>query len=157
MAIELWRPRGTLRRGPFRELSRMEQEMEDMFGRFFRGWPWPRGEAEKLGSAPSVDVIDHKNEVVLRADLPGLTEKDIELTLQEGAVTIRGQRKEEREAKEEDYYCCERWSGSFSRSLMLPPGVETEKASATFKNGVLEIHFPKTKEAETRKIEVKAA
>lgn len=157
MAIELSRPRWGLRRRPFRELSRMEREMEDMFSRFFGGWPWPRMDVEPFGSAPSVDMVDRRDEVILRADLPGLSEKDIQLTLEEGALTIRGERKEEREKEEEDYYCCERWSGSFSRSLMLPPGIKTEKVSATFRNGVLEIHLPKTKEAEARKIEVKAA
>jgi HSP20 family protein len=101
--------------------------------------------------------VDRKNEVVLRADLPGLTEKDVELTLQNGNLNIRGERKEEKETKEENYYCSERWSGTFFRTLPLPAGVEADKISATFKEGVLEVHLPKTKAAEGKKIEIKAA
>ena len=158
MAIEIWRPRWGVRRAPFRELGRMERDMEEAFNHFFRGWPWLRGEAEGLGWSPAVDVIDRKDEVLVRADLPGLTEKDIHLTLQEGTLTLHGQRKEERETKEGDnYYCSERWAGSFSRTLALPPGINTEKVVATFSNGVLEVHLPKTKQAEGKRIEIKAA
>jgi HSP20 family protein len=132
--------------------------MDELFGRFFSGGPWARREAEGLGWTPAIDVIDRKDELVLRTDLPGLTEKDIEISVQEGTLTIQGQRKEEKEAKEgEDYYCCERWSGSFSRSLTLPAGINAEKVNASFKNGVLEIHLPKTMEAERKRIEIKAA
>ena len=157
MAIERWRPGRALRRGPFRELSRMEREMASLFDRWSRGWPWLLGESETLGWAPAVDVVDRKDEVVLRADLPGLTDKDVELTVQEGFLTIRGERKEEKEEKEVNYYCCERSYGSFSRSLALPAGVNSEQISASFKNGVLEVHLPKTKETAGKKIEVKAA
>ena len=153
MTLELWRPRLGLRRSPFPEMSRMERGMDELFGRFLRG---PRGE-EALGPSPAIDMVDRKDELVLRADLPGLTEKDIEVTVQDGALTLRGQRKEEQEAKEEDYYCCERWEGSFSRTLTLPQGVNAEKVNASFKNGVLEVHLPKTKEAEGKRIEIKAA
>jgi len=158
MALEIWRPRLGLRRAPFPEMPRMDREMEDLFGRFFRGLTLPRGEAEPLGWSPAIDVLDRKDEMVLQADLPGLTEKDIEITVQDGVLTVRGQRKEEKETKEgEEYYCCERWSGSFSRTLTLPPGINADKVSASFKNGVLEVHLPKAKEAEGKKIEIKAA
>ena len=144
-----------MRGGPFREMARMEREMEDVFGRSFREWPWPRLAGEARGWAPAVDMIDRKDEVVHRADLPGLEQKDIEVSVEDGILTVRGERKEEREAKEEDYYCCERWAGTFARSLTLPPGVESEKVKAVFRNGVLEIHLPKTKEAKGKKVEVK--
>jgi HSP20 family protein len=134
----------------------MEQEMGETFDRFFHGWPWSRGAAESLGWAPAIDVVDRKDEVVLRADLPGMTEKDIELTMQDGNLTIRGERKEEKEEKEENYYCCERSYGAFSRSLAVPAGVSADKINASFKNGVLEVHLPKTKESAGKKIEVKA-
>jgi HSP20 family protein len=133
----------------------MEREMEDVFGRFFRDWPWPRPGGEGRGWAPAVDMIDRKDEVVLRADLPGLEQKDIEVNVEEGVLTIRGERKGEQEVKEDDYYCCERWAGAFSRSTALPPGVDAEKIRATFKNGVLEVHLPKSKEAKGKKIEVR--
>jgi HSP20 family protein len=135
----------------------MEREMEDAFGRFFGGWPWLRREAETVAWSPAIDIVDRKEELLLRADLPGLAEKDIEITVQDGVLSVQGQRKEEKETKEEDYYCCERWSGSFSRALTLPTGINTDKINASFKNGVLEVHLPKTKQAEGKKIEVKAA
>jgi HSP20 family protein len=152
MALELWRPK-LMARSPFRELARLEREMDDMFGRF-PAWPW--GERER-GWAPAVDMIDHKDEFVLRADLPGLDEKDIEVTVEDGTVTIRGERKEETEEKKEDYYYSERSYGVFARTLPLPTGVEPDTVRATFKKGVLEVHLPKAKQAKGRKIEIKAA
>jgi HSP20 family protein len=145
MALELWRPR--LMRSPFREL---EREMEEMLARF-PGW----GEREAVW-APAVDMVDHKDELVLRADLPGLDEKDIDVTVQDGTLTIRGERKEEKEEKKEDYYYAERRYGAFARSLTLPAGVEPDKVKAVFKKGVLEVHLPKAKEAKGKKIEVKS-
>ena len=148
MALERWRSRG-LARGPFRELAR---EMEEAFGRFFptlseeRGYAW----------MPAVDMVDEKDEIVVKADLPGLEQKDIEVTVQNDTLTIRGERKEEREEKKEDYYYAERSYGSFVRSLPLPKGVEADKVKATFKKGVLEVHLPKAKETKGKTVEVKA-
>ncbi len=152
MALEVWRPRWGLARGPFREL---EREMDELFSRFFRDWPWPRLAGGGRGWLPPVDMVDRKDEIVLRADLPGLEQKDVEVTVEEGVLTIRGERKAEREVKEEDYYCCERWAGTFERSVMLPPGVDPDKIRATFRNGVLEVRLPKTREARGKKIEIK--
>lgn len=155
MAIERWWPRWSPARGPFRELGRMERDMEDLFSRFLREWPVPRWGGEARGWAPAVDMIDRKDEVILRADLPGLEQKDIEVRVDQGVLSIRGERKEEKEVKEQDYYYSERWAGSFARSLALPPGVEAEKIRAMFKNGVLEVHLPKSKEAKGKKVEIK--
>jgi HSP20 family protein len=153
MALEQWRPR--MARSPFRDLMRMERDMEEMVSRFFPTWPW--GERER-GWTPAVDMVDRKDELVLRADLPGLEQKDVEVTIQDGMVTIRGERKEEKEEKKEgEYYYSERSFGAFVRTMPLPPDVEAEKVSATFKNGVLEVHLPKTKEVKGKKIEIKAA
>lgn len=152
MALERWRPR-LVGWSPIREIARLEKEMEDVFGRL-PAWPWGDRSA---GWAPAVDMIDQKDELILRADLPGLDEKDIEVTMQDGTVTIRGERKEEKEEKKEDYYCCERRYGAFARTLMLPTSVDPDKVKATFSRGVLEIHLPKAKEAKGKKVEVKAA
>jgi HSP20 family protein len=155
MAIERWRPGHGVMRGPFRELGRMEREMESLFGRVFRDWPFPRLFGEGRGVAPAVDMLDRKDDVVLRVDLPGVEQKDLDLTVEEGVLTIRGERKGAEEMKEEDYYCCERWAGSFERSLALPAGVDAEKIKATFKSGVLEIHLPKVEKVRGRKVEIK--
>jgi HSP20 family protein len=135
----------------------MEREMDDLFGRFLGGWPRFREETQGLEWSPAIDVMDKKDELVLKADLPGLTEKDIDITVQDGTLRLSGQRAEEKETKEEDYYCAERWSGSFSRTLSLPGGISADKVSASFKNGVLEIHLSKSKEATGKRIEIKAA
>jgi HSP20 family protein len=150
MALERWRPK-LMAATPFRELARLEREMEDMFGRL-PAWPW-----SERGWTFAVDMIEHDDEIVLRADLPGLDEKDIEVTVQDGTLTIRGERKEEKEEKKEDYYYSERSYGAFSRTLPLPATVEADKVKATFKKGVLDVHLPKAKEAKGKKIEIKAA
>lgn len=105
---------------------------------------------------PAVDMVDEKDEIVVKADLPGLDQKDIEVTVQDGTLTIRGERKEEKEEKKEDYYYAERTYGAFMRSLPLPKGVDADKVKATFKKGVLEVHLPKAKEASGKTVEVKA-
>jgi HSP20 family protein len=152
MALELWRPGLTTRRSLFREFDR---EMAEMMEHFLGDRPWPRLVRGTGGWTPVVDMVDRQEEVLLRVDLPGLEQKDIEVTVEEGMLTVKGTRKEEREAKEEDYYARERWAGAFTRSVMLPPGLEPEKMKAIFRNGVLEVHVPKTKEAKSKRIEIK--
>lgn len=151
MALEQSRPSFGLTRRPLRD------PFDDWVGRFFENWLPSRMSGEARGWAPPVDMIDRKDEIVLRADLPGLEEKDIDVSVENGVLTIRGQRQGEQEAKEDDYYCCERWVGSFSRSLTLPPGTDVDKIKATFKSGVLELHVPKTQQAIGKRIEIRAA
>jgi len=156
MAMEMWRPR-SMARSPFREMTR---DIDDMMTRMFGDWLGPRATPEALGWAPPIDVLDRKDEIVVRADLPGIEQRDLEVNVERGVLTIRGSRQEERETKEGeggDYYCCERWAGSFTRSVALPPGVDPDRIRATFKNGVLEVHVPKTPQATGKKIEIKAA
>ncbi len=157
MAIQPWRPGARPARGsPAGALARMQQEMDEMFGRVFGDWSWPHWAGGARGQGPAVDMFDRKDEVILRADLPGLEQKDLEVHVEQGVLTIHGERKEEKEVREDDYYYSERWTGAFSRSLELPPGVDAEKIRATFKNGVLEVHFPKGREARGKRIEVSA-
>lgn len=154
MALELWRPKRSLaRRSPARDLVR---EVEDVFDRFFRDWslPWS---GESRGWAPPVDMVDRNNEILVRVDLPGLSEKDVHVSVDNGMLTISGERAEEHESKDDDYYYAERWAGSFARSLALPAGVDADRISARMKHGTLEIHLPKTKDAVGKTIEVKAA
>jgi HSP20 family protein len=152
MALELWRPGLGLRRSPLREFDR---EMGELMEHFFGDRPWPRIARGMGGWTPPLDMVDRRDEVMLRVDLPGLEQKDIEVAVEEGMLTIKGTRKDERETKEEDYYACERWTGAFTRNVMLPPGLEPEKMKAIFRNGVLEVHVPKTREAKSKKIEIK--
>jgi HSP20 family protein len=153
MAVDLWRPRsGLQRRG-----SESFRSFDDFVSRMFDDWFSPRMTGETRGWSPAVDMIDRKDEIVLRADLPGLEQKDIQVNVENGMLTIRGNRQGEQEAKEEDYYCCERWAGSFSRTMALPPGTDTDAIKATFKNGVLEVHVPKSSKTAGKTIEIRAA
>jgi len=105
---------------------------------------------------PAVDVFERNGSLIVKADVPGMTAKDIEVTITEDGVTISGQRSEEKEVKEKDYYRCERSYGSFARQVPLPAGADRDKPQATFKDGVLEVSFPLKEEARQKKIEVKA-
>jgi HSP20 family protein len=108
-------------------------------------------------TTPAVDVAENERAFEITAELPGLAEKDIELTLSNDILTIKGEKSEEKEEKKKDYYLSERRYGSFQRSFRLPEGVDADKIEAAFKNGVLTITLPKTAEAQKklRKIEVK--
>lgn len=143
------------------ELSRWESEMErmmdDFFGRRRRSW-WPdrwfRTDREEIG-LPAIDVYEDKDDIVVKAELPGMTKDDVQVKLSDHLLTIKGEKRKEEEIKEENYYRSERAYGSFVRSLELPKDVHPEKVKAAFKNGVLEIRLPKTEEAKTKEITVK--
>ncbi len=123
------------------------------FGRspFFGDEEW-RGQF-----APSIDVKDKDKKIEITAELPGMDEKDIDLSLTKDALVLKGEKKEEREEKEDGYWHTERRYGSFQRVIPLPDAIDTEKAEATFKKGVLQISIPKTAEAATagKKIDIK--
>jgi HSP20 family protein len=104
--------------------------------------------------APSLDMYEEKNELVIKAEVPGLTKEDIEITLDDSTLTIKGEKKKEEEIKEKDYYRCEREYGSFLRTVELPAEVKTDGAKANFKNGVLEIHLPKSEAAKRKEVHV---
>jgi HSP20 family protein len=111
----------------------------------------------KWGGAPAVDVVETDNAFELTADLPGIDEKNIEVKLAEGGLTIKGEKQEEKEEKKKDYYVHERHFGSFERHFALPEGVDVDQIEASFKNGVLTVKLPKKAEAikPEKKIEVK--
>ena len=118
---------------------------------------WPRDAHWRV--TPAVDVAESDKDFELTAELPGMSEKDVELTLANGNLVIKGEKKEQREARETDYYLSERRYGAFVRAFELPPGVDASKIEASFAKGVLTIKLPKTAEAQKTetKIPVKAA
>ncbi len=139
----------------------LHDEMDRFFDEFFRGFglaPWaPFTEMESYFS-PRVDVIETDKEVKVSAELPGLTEKDVEVSLSHDVLTIKGEKKSEEEHKEHNTYRLERVYGSFQRNIPLPCEVDEEKVEAVFKNGVLTVTMPKVAEAQFRKqIQVKSA
>lgn len=104
--------------------------------------------------SPSVDMYDKKDEVVVKAEIPGISKENISISVNEDVLTIKGELKKEEEIKEEDYYYCERRFGSFSRVLSLPSKIKTDKIKATFENGVLEIHMPKAEGAKQKEVKI---
>ena len=103
---------------------------------------------------PPVDLVEAEDHFVLKADLPGLTEQDVSIEVQDGTLTISGERKDEHEARERGWYRIERSFGSFSRSLTLPDGVNADAITARFENGVLEVSIPKPEERKPRRVEI---
>lgn len=121
-----------------------------MFG---ERWPLPMISTK----APSLDVFEEKDEIVVKADLPGMNKDEIEVTVTGDVVTIKGEKKKEEEVKEKDYYRRERSYGSFVRSVELPCDVKSEQIKANFKDGVLEVRMPKTEEAKKKSVSIKIA
>lgn len=107
--------------------------------------------------APMVDVSETKDNVVVKAEIPGMEAKDMDVSVSGDVLTIKGQKKTEEEKKDEHYHYRERYSGSFQRSFRLPVAVKTEKADAAFKDGVLTITIPKAEEAKKKEIKIKTA
>jgi HSP20 family protein len=106
---------------------------------------------------PALDVYEQKDDLIVKAEVPGLGKDEIEVTLDGNTLTIRGEKKKEEEVKDEDYYRCERTYGAFLRTIDLPAAVQPDKVHASFKNGVLEIRLPKTEEAKKSVVKVKVA
>ena len=146
---------------PFTEMARWERDMEDMFEDFFGRRLRPimdeRWWAPKMVSvaSPAVDLYEEKDEIVAKVELPGMSKEDIQVDITDHHLTIKGEKKKEEEVKEKNYYRSERSYGSFSRSMELPAEVQMDKARASFKNGVLEVHLPKTEEAKKKETKVK--
>jgi len=146
---------------PFSEMTRWEHDIDEMFenflGRRIRPfWPerwWPASGLEI--TTPTVDLYEEKDDIVVKAELPGMEKDDIEINLTDDRLTIKGEKKQEQETKRENYYRSERSYGSFIRTLDLPREVQTDKVKAAFKNGVLEIRLPKTEEAKKKETKVK--
>jgi HSP20 family protein len=138
---------------PWRAERDIEQMFENFLGRRQLFWPWHAKDTEV--NTPSVDLYEEKDDIVVKAELPGLEKDNIEVNLSENRLTIKGEKKQEEEVKKENYYRSERSYGSFIRTLDLPREVQTDKVKAAFKNGVLEIRLPKTEEAKKKETKVK--
>lgn len=144
---EVARKLRTVNDHPFYSLQR---DMNNLFDNFFRGFEMtPRDNAcGVVGSfMPSIDVKESEKEFIIKAELPGVEEKDIDVTVTNDAVTIKGEKKEEKEDKDKNYYYMERSYGSFCRVIPLDAGIESGKAQASFKNGILDIKIPKNQSA----------
>jgi HSP20 family protein len=139
---------------PFRELSSLQTEMNRLFNAAFEGPGGGNGGARRW--TPAMDLLETEDEFVLRADLPGLTESDVNIEIEDNVLTVSGERKTEHEDKREGFYRMERAYGSFSRSLTLPKGIDPEAVTAGFDRGVLEVRVPKPEQRKPRRINITA-
>lgn len=147
---------------PWALLDEMERMMEaSLPSGFLRPFHWDSPLWRNLPTAfserpPCVDLINRDDEIVVRAELPGVDKKDLEVSMTDNSVTIKG--KVDHEEKEEtgDYYRCERVQGGFARTLMLPSAIEGSKAKASFTNGLLELHLPKRETGKRHKIRIES-
>ncbi len=151
MAITRWRPRYEW--SPFRALRELEDEMNRTFGLV----RWPERETGLLeaGWTPAIDVYHDDGKLVVKADLPGLSKEDIDVSVVDNRLTIKGERKKETETKEENYHRIERLYGTFERTFELPATVDAGKIEAAYKDGVLEVTLPEKPEAKPKQIAVK--
>jgi len=138
---------------PFREFSTLQDRINRVFRDTYRGEG--RDEALTTSSfAPAVDVYEDEHKVTLKIEVPGIDEKDIDVRVENNTLTVHGERKIEKEEKEENYRRVERQYGSFTRNFTLPQTVDTENVSATYDKGVLKITLPKKAEAKPKQIKV---
>jgi HSP20 family protein len=134
---------------PVRELNSLQQEMNRVFNTFF---DQPAGGARRW--VPAMDLVETEDHYVLRADLPGVAEADVDLSLDGDVLTLKGERRSEQEEHREGYYRVERATGAFSRSLTLPEGVDGDAIAATFDKGVLEVRIPKPAQRKPRRLQI---
>jgi HSP20 family protein len=137
------------------EMDRLRNEMERLYDRFFDLRPFRRF-TEEGEWMPTVDVSETEKEIIVSAEIPGVEAKNIDVNLDGSVLTIKGERKREREEKEESFHRIERSYGSFYRALQLTSEVDGERIKATYKKGVLRITLPKTKRETGKKIEINA-
>ncbi len=140
---------------PFRELSSLQTEMNRLFNAAFDS-PAGGGGGGARRWTPAMDLLETEDEFVLRADLPGLSESDVHIELEDNVLTLSGERKTEHEDKREGFYRMERAYGAFSRSLTLPKGIDPEAVTAAFDRGVLEVRVPKPEQRKPRRISINA-
>lgn len=154
--LERWKPQtSTLTRwDPFAELLDMRREMDRVFASFLGGT-----QAVPTGGvwAPAVDIQETKDSFVVKAELPGMKQEDIQITIVDNTLTLKGERRQENEVRNGGYTRVERAYGTFQRALALPSVVNAEKVQAKYKDGVLEIDLPKKEEAKPKEIKVQIA
>ena len=160
----------TAPRGGWTTFDNLRREIDRVFENFHMGWRFPLArpafDVERLlprettfAIVPAVDVVEKEAAYEITAELPGMDNKDIELKLANDTLTIKGEKKDEKEEKEKDYYLCERHYGAFQRAFRVPEGIDADKIVANFARGVLTVILPKTAQAQkaAKKIDVKAA
>ena len=141
-----------VRYNPLRELRAMQEQMSRLLD---MAWNREPGEEMKEGIwQPPVDIFEDKDEVVIKVELPGIDQKDIEIKIEDNTLTIRGERKHDETVKKENYHRIERFYGSFQRSFSLPQNIDQNQIKAVCEKGVLSVTLPKVEEAKPKQIKV---
>lgn len=141
---------------PVRELHSLQQEMNRLFGSFLE----PSQAGPSAGGRqwiPAMDLVERKENFVLRADLPGVREDDVKIELEDSVLTVSGERRGETEENREGYHRIERSTGAFRRSLSVPDGVDASSITASFEGGVLEVTIPKPKQRQPQRVQISLA
>ncbi|MDI6698532.1 MAG: Hsp20/alpha crystallin family protein [Candidatus Saccharicenans sp.] len=146
MAITKW--------DPFRDIMVLRDRMNRLFEDLVSSPKFEDSDIIQSTWSPAVDIYETENELVLTAELPGVEEKDVEIKVEDNTLSLRGERKFEKETREENYHRIERAYGSFYRSFSLPNYVDQEKISAEYENGLLKVHMPKKAEVKPRKVKI---
>jgi HSP20 family protein len=142
---------------PFQDLLAIQDEMNQLFGRAVgQGGQRGQGQVTERTWAPALDISERKDAYVVTVEVPGVKAEDLDITLEDGLLTIRGERRFTQETSDQQYHRVERRYGSFRRSITLPSQVQADQIEASFEDGVLEVVVPKAEEAKPRKISVRA-
>ncbi len=149
MAILRWRDPFETR--AFGELNRLQDEMNMLFDRFFG----ERAPVRNAGVFPAVNVTQDDDAIYITAELPGISGKDLDITVEESTVLLKGERKSDPESEDVSYHRRERGEGKFSRTVTLPTRIMTDRVKAETKNGILRLSLPKAEEVKPKKIEIK--
>ncbi|MDH4200181.1 MAG: Hsp20/alpha crystallin family protein [Spirochaetia bacterium] len=161
MAHKTWWKSGTGLTRQDHPLMRLQHEMNHLFDGFLDDFRMPARFESMLKDSfsPKLDIIEKEKEILIKADLPGVDEKDVDVSFADNSLIIKGERKEEKDEKKEDYHLVERSYGSFYRRIPMPANIDNAKIDATFKKGVLNIVIPKTADSikNSHKINIKAA
>lgn len=148
--------RGLMVWQPFRDLEDVERRFENFFGRPFLPSMWRRFPFGELGWVPAIEITEREDKFIVKAELAGVKEEDINISVAGDMLTIEGEKKTESEGKKKGYHYSEASYGSFSRSIAIPSTVNADKIEASFDKGVLEITLPKTPEVKAKKITLAA-
>jgi len=152
--IPIGRERNVARRETTDPFASLQREINSLFEDFTRGWPAFNTTSELM---PSMNVTETDKEIEITAELPGLQEKDVQVNVADNVLTIKGEKKAEKEEKDTNYRLFERSYGSFSRTLDLPEGIDADAIKASISNGVLKVTVPKPAPKQVKKVEVKTA
>ncbi len=137
-----------------RRTNWMRRPAWDLFDQFFEDFDLPTLFSEDRTFTPAFDVSETEKELIIKAEVPGMDKKDISVSLTDGLLTIKGEKKHEKVEEKENYHHVERRYGTFSRTLRVPVEVDTDKVDATYKDGVLKVTLPKSETVEPKKIEI---